>query len=85
MGARIASDDLFIPPNELNGAMQGDEVLVDEAPPGRDGRRSGRVARVLTRRNPTVVGIFHYARGHRGRGAWDDAPVIAGELCDAAG
>jgi exoribonuclease R len=37
-------DDLFIPPNELNGAMQGDEVLVDEAPPGRDGRRSGRIA-----------------------------------------
>ena len=57
-------DDLFIPPNELNGAMQGDEVLVDEALPGRDGRRSGRILRVLTRRNPTVVGIFHYARPH---------------------
>jgi ribonuclease R len=55
-------DDIFIPPNEINGAMQGDVVLVDEAPPGRDGRRSGRIARVLTRRNPTVVGIFHYAR-----------------------
>jgi ribonuclease R len=58
------SDDIFIPPNEINGAMQGDVVLVDEAPPGRDGRRSGRIARVLTRRNPTVVGIFHYARPH---------------------
>ena len=61
-GSTNRDDDLFIPPNELNGAMQGDEVLVDEAPPGRDGRRSGRIARVLTRRNPTVVGIFHYAR-----------------------
>jgi ribonuclease R len=70
-------DDLFIPPNELNGAMQGDEVLVDEAPPGRDGRRSGRIARVLTRRNPTVVGIFHYARAHR-RSTWDDAPMLHG-------
>jgi ribonuclease R len=70
-------DDLFIPPNELNGAMQGDEVLVDEAPPGRDGRRSGRIARVLNRRNPTVVGIFHYARAHRGSG-WDDAPLGSG-------
>jgi ribonuclease R len=70
-------DDLFIPPNELNGAMQGDEVLVDEAPPGRDGRRSGRIARVLNRRNPTVVGIFHYARAHRGS-AWDDAPMGSG-------
>jgi ribonuclease R len=70
-------DDLFIPPNELNGAMQGDEVLVDEAPPGRDGRRSGRIARVLNRRNPTVVGIFHYARAHRGS-AWDDSSMING-------
>src|SRR6202789_1217640 len=61
-------DDLFIPPNELNGAMQGDEVLVDEAPPGRDGRRSGRILRILTRRNPTVVGIFHYARPQGRRG-----------------
>ena len=77
-GSTNREDDLFIPPNELNGAMQGDEVLVDEAPPGRDGRRSGRVARVLTRRNPTVVGIFHYARGRRSRGAWDDAPILNG-------
>jgi ribonuclease R len=66
-------DDLFIPPNELNGAMQGDEVLVDEAPPGRDGRRSGRILRILTRRNPTVVGIFHYARNH-GRRTYDSLP-----------
>jgi ribonuclease R len=64
-GSTNREDDLFIPPNEINGAMQGDEVLVDEAPRDREGRRSGRVARVLTRRNPTVVGIFHYARGHR--------------------
>ncbi len=56
-------EDIFIPPNEISGAMQGDLVLVDEAPSGRDGRRSGRIIRVLTRRNPTVVGIFHYARG----------------------
>jgi ribonuclease R len=76
-GSVDRSDDLFIPPNELNGAMQGDEVLVDEAPPGRDGRRSGRIARVLNRRNPTVVGIFHYARTHR-PSAWDNSPLING-------
>ena len=58
-------EDIFIPPNEINGAMQGDLVLVDEALPGRDGRRSGRIARILTRRNPTIVGIFHYARPHQ--------------------
>ena len=58
--------DLFIPPHELNGAMQGDQVLVLPAPPARDGRRSGRIVRVMTRRNPTIVGIFH-AAGARGR------------------
>lgn len=74
-GSANREDDLFIPPNELNGAMQGDEVLVDEAPPGRDGRRSGRVARVLTRRNPTVVGVFHYARPHSRMSTWENAPL----------
>lgn len=74
-GSTNRDDDLFIPPNEINGAMQGDEVLVDEAPPGWDGRRSGRIARVLTRRNPTVVGIFHYARSQRRQSAWDNAPL----------
>ncbi len=78
-GSSNREDDLFIPPNELNGAMQGDEVLVDEAPPGRDGRRSGRVARVLTRRNPTVVGIFHYARPHRRRESeWVEGSLVKG-------
>jgi ribonuclease R len=70
-GARSSAgdDDIFIPPNEINGAMQGDQVLVEIGPPKRDGRREGRIARVLERRNPTVVGVFHYARKGR-RGAY---------------
>ena len=64
----------------MGGAMQGDEVLVELAAPrfgsrfgqarpgGPDQRRSGRVVRVLTRRNATVVGIFHYARSGSERG-----------------
>ena len=58
-------EDIFIPPNEINGAMQGDQVLVEVEPPKADGRRMGRIVRVLERRNPTVVGIFHYARAGR--------------------
>jgi ribonuclease R len=77
-GSTNRDDDLFIPPNELNSAMQGDEVIVDEAPRGRDGRRSGRVLRILTRRNPTVVGIFHYERSHRRTNTWDHLPMIHG-------
>src|SRR5271165_2190127 len=61
-------EDVFIPPDEINGAMQGDQVLVELAPPRADGRRLGRIARVLERRNATVVGTFHYARGGRTQG-----------------
>ena len=66
--AKSGEDDIFIPPNELNGAMQGDQVLVELAPPRSDGRRLGRIARVLTRKNPTVVGTFHYGRSERAQG-----------------
>ncbi|HEY0795746.1 MAG TPA: RNB domain-containing ribonuclease [Acidisarcina sp.] len=62
------NDDIFIPPNELAGAMQGDQVLVELSPPRADGRRLGRIVRILSRRNPTVVGIFHYAKNDRDDG-----------------
>jgi ribonuclease R len=66
--SRTGDEDIFIPPNELSSAMQGDQVLVEMLPPRSDGRRLGRVLRVLTRKNPTVVGVFHYARGERAQG-----------------
>jgi ribonuclease R len=70
LNARQASgtEDIFIPPNEINGAMQGDQVLVEVEPPKADGRQMGRIVRVLERRNPTVVGVFHYARSDRAQG-----------------
>ena len=61
-------EDIFIPPNEISGAMQGDQVLVEVEPPKADGRLMGRIVRVLERRNPTVVGVFHYARSDRAAG-----------------
>jgi len=67
-GQASEQEDIFIPPNEINGAMQGDQVLVEVEPPKADGRRMGRIVRVLERRNPTVVGVFHYARSGRERG-----------------
>ncbi len=63
-GAR-AGEDIFIPPNEISSAMQGDQVLVELMQPRADGRKLGRIVRVLTRQNPTVVGIFHYAKNQR--------------------
>ena len=60
------TEDIFIPPNEINSAMQGDQVLVEVEPPKADGRRQGRIVRILERRNPTVVGTFRVARPDRG-------------------
>jgi ribonuclease R len=61
-------EDIFIPPDALEGAMQGDLVLVEMFPPRGNGRRSGRILRVLERQNPTIVGIFHFAHsGRRGQ------------------
>jgi len=62
------TEDIFIPPNEINGAMQGDQVLVEVEPAKADGRRYGRIARVVERHNATVVGTFHYARSDREQG-----------------
>ena len=64
-----AGVDVFVPPGEMGGALQGDQVLVELGPSrggsrgGDEERKQGRVVRVLTRRNPTIVGIFSYARG----------------------
>jgi ribonuclease R len=57
---QATTEDIFVPPGELAGAMQGDQVLVELDPPRADGRRLGRIARILERRNPTVVGTFRY-------------------------
>jgi len=64
----VGQDDIFIPPNEINGAMHGDQVLVEVEPPKADGRRQGRIVRVVERRNPTVVGVFHYRSADRSFG-----------------
>ncbi|MGH9590013.1 MAG: ribonuclease R family protein [Terracidiphilus sp.] len=58
--AEAQLDDIFISPNEIGSAMQGDQVLVDLDPPRADGRRLGRIAGIIERRNATVVGVFHY-------------------------
>ena len=60
---KTGEEDIFIPPDSMESAMQGDLVLVEPMPAKGDGRRAGRILRVLERRNPTVVGIFHYANG----------------------
>ncbi len=55
--------DIFIPPPAIGSAMHGDQVLVELGRKKEDGRAEGKILRVLTRGNPTVVGTFR--RGPR--------------------
>ena len=56
--------DVFIPPPAIGSAMHGDQVLVELTHKGTEGRAEGRILRVLTRGNPTVVGTFHRGPRH---------------------
>ncbi len=56
--------DIFIPPPAIGSAMHGDQVLVELTRRRDDGRAEGRILRVLTRGNPTVVGTFHSGSRH---------------------
>ena len=56
--------DIFINPQAIGSAMHGDQVLVELGRKRDDGRAEGRILRVLTRGNPTVVGTFHYGSRH---------------------
>lgn len=71
-GATSKDDDIFIPPAEIEGAMQGDLVLVELLPPRTQGpnagKRAGRIVQIADRRNPTVVGRFQRARSDRAPG-----------------
>ncbi|HEX6771079.1 MAG TPA: RNB domain-containing ribonuclease [Acidobacteriaceae bacterium] len=68
----VDDSDVFIPPAELHGAMQGDLVLVELLPPRtrgpNTGKHAGRIVQIAHRRNPTVVGRFHYATSERVQG-----------------
>jgi ribonuclease R len=68
----LESPDIFVPPAALNGAMQGDLVLVELLPPRahgpNSGKRAGRIVQIAHRRNPTVVGRFKYASSERAQG-----------------
>ena len=56
--------DVYIPPRATGSAMHGDQVLVELGRRKEDGRAEGRILRVLSRANPTVVGTFHYGLRH---------------------
>ena len=56
-------DDVFIPPHEVNGAMNGDTVLVRVINATSGGRREGAITRVVERKTTKVVGMYQNNKG----------------------
>jgi len=57
-GARNREQDVFLPARQLRAAMHGDKVSIEVIRQQRDGRREGRLLRVLERGHHEVVGLF---------------------------
>ncbi|KXH79332.1 ribonuclease R [Sporosarcina sp. HYO08] len=56
-------DDIFIPPHEVNSAMNGDIVLVRVANMSAGDRREGAVIRIAERKTTKIVGTYQDNRG----------------------
>ena len=54
-----SDEDIYIPPNGMGSAMNGDRVEVQVLRAKADGRREGRILHVTERAQKTVVGQFH--------------------------
>ncbi|WP_342536174.1 ribonuclease R [Sporosarcina sp. FSL K6-3508] len=54
----VVGDDVFIPPHEVNGAMNGDTVLVRVSGDSHGDRREGVITRIVERKTSTVVGTY---------------------------
>ncbi|WP_341201421.1 ribonuclease R [Planomicrobium okeanokoites] len=55
--------DIFIPPTEVNGAINGDRVMVRISESSGGDRREGAIIRILERGTTQVVGTFQDNRG----------------------
>ncbi len=56
--------DIFIPPNAMNTAMDGDRVVARVERKRSGDRPEGRIIKVLERARTTVVGVYHPARSY---------------------
>lgn len=56
--------DVYIPPRNLREVMHGDKVLVRVERVKKDGKKEGKIVRILERGLTTVVGLFEAEKNH---------------------
>lgn len=57
-------NDVFIPPTEINGAINGDTVLIKLARQSSGDRQEGTILKVIERKQTSFVGTFQDNRGY---------------------
>ena len=56
-------EDIFVPMDDINGAIDGDVVICEITKLKEDGRKEGRIVRVVERGVSTVVGEIYFKKG----------------------
>ncbi len=59
----LDAEDVFVPVDDINSALDGDIVVCEVTETKEDGRREGRIVRVLQRNLSTVVGEIYFKKG----------------------
>ena len=59
----LDEEDIFIPMDNINDAIDGDTVTVEIIETKEDGRREGRIVKVIKRNLSTVVGEIYFKKG----------------------
>ena len=59
----VGEEDVFIPIDNINNAIDKDIVAVEILETKNDGKREGRIVRVLKRNLSTVVGEIYFKKG----------------------
>lgn len=57
------SEDVYLPFQEMRALLHGDRVVVRVGAPGRNGKRSGNVVKILERGKQSVVGLYRREHG----------------------
>ncbi|MCI0442501.1 ribonuclease R [bacterium] len=64
-------EDVFIPPDGLGGAIEGDHVLVRIVRPQGQKKAEGQVVKILDRRIQSIVGVFQTGKAYGKVIPWD--------------
>jgi ribonuclease R len=64
-------EDIFIPPDALGGAIDGDHVLVRIVRPQGQKKAEGQVVKILDRKIQTIVGVFQTGKAYGRVIPWD--------------